>query len=164
MTLNKTALSILITITYLTSITPACSCPDYLNVSYKDEFSDNVLTTGREVDFGIEKSIIPRLIGDGNRVINSTFQLISTTTHQPITNQAIVVSYTDFVYCKKAPCPQPVNEWTGRTNSEGVLSIPSQTMKYDTKIAVAGFQQKILQKDLHDRVGITKIELSIINP
>jgi hypothetical protein len=105
MKLNKIALIILTITTCLTSIIPAYSCPDYLNGSYKDKFLNNVLI-GEKADDDIEKSIIPRLIGDGDRETNNIFQLVSMSNHQPISNQVIVVNYTANIFCKKAPCPQ----------------------------------------------------------
>jgi hypothetical protein len=105
MKLNKIALIILTITTCLTSIIPAYSCPDYLNGRYKDKFLNNVLT-GEKADDDIEKSIIPRLIGDGDRETNNIFQLVSMSNHQPISNQVIVVNYTANIFCKKAPCPQ----------------------------------------------------------
>jgi hypothetical protein len=169
MKLNKIALTILIVTTCVTSLTPAYSCPDGLSYSDRFNMMKNLSTTGQKADKDIEKNSIPR---SPEQDTATMLQLVSKSTHQPIANQSIVIISKGTIYCGMAPCPQPVKEWTGRTNSEGLLSIPSQAMQLSIlsqtiattkEVTVAGFQSKILPEYLHKQAGVTKIELSTID-
>ncbi len=59
---------------------------------------------------------------------------------QQISNTAVTIYSDNGIRCIMAPCPTEEQEWTGKSDDQGVVSFPSGMINVNTHITAAGYR------------------------
>ena len=68
-----------------------------------------------------------------------TVTLIDSATNQPVANQAVSLLGHAEIRCRKAPCPSQGILWTGTTDPQGVVKIPTKAIHPPSFVQVGGY-------------------------
>jgi hypothetical protein len=90
--------------------------------------------------------------------------VITKDTKKPIVNSMVTINSDNGVRCITAPCPTNSMRWQGRTNRQGLVTIPHKVIQQSTTMTLPGYQPIQLQQNLRNQRGGVTIELLPVSP
>lgn len=81
-----------------------------------------------------------------NKTVGDYFsvKVIDASSQKPIVNTTVDIVSDNGIRCIKAPCPTDTKKWSGKTNMDGVISVPSKILNTVTNISVNGYRSRYL--------------------
>jgi hypothetical protein len=77
--------------------------------------------------------------------------VLDKSTDRPISNRATQIHSDNGVRCITTPCPTNSKNWQGKTNRQGIVSIPKQIIQSSTTLTMKGYTATDLTRELQQQ-------------
>lgn len=79
--------------------------------------------------------------------------ILDRSTYKPIADRSTEIYSDNGIRCVTTPCPTNPQNWQGKTDRQGVVSIPTQVIQSSTTLTLKGYAAANLGKDLQQQPG-----------
>jgi hypothetical protein len=81
------------------------------------------------------------------------------TTGKPIPNTAVEIYSDNGIVCRKAPCPTNSKQWSGRTDGNGFVTVPTSMLQAATSITTPAYGGDLVKGARREPGGTWSIRL-----